>query len=82
MVEVFLKTSGVTKDIHALPKAKNVTALGFKKPLEGRINVTDRRMSVKDLIVNGDEPYQPMKVSLTWLLNYSLVIIYLHRHDL
>lgn len=53
---------GVTKDIHALPKAKNVTALGFKKPLEGRINVTDRRMSVKDLIVNGDEPYQPMKM--------------------
>jgi len=53
---------GVTKDIHALPNAKNATALGFRKPLEGRINVTDRRMSVKDLIVNGAQAYEPMKM--------------------
>ena len=54
-----------------MPKAQNRTALGFKKPLEGRINVTDRRMSVKDLIVNGDEPYQPVKVSSKALFKFS-----------
>jgi len=49
------------KDRSRLPKAQNVTALGFKKPLEGKINVTDRRMSVKDLLVTGQD-YEPVQV--------------------
>jgi len=49
------------KDRSRLPKAQNVTALGFKKPLEGRINVTDRRMSVKDLLISGED-YEPCQV--------------------
>lgn len=39
-----------------IPKASNLTALGFRKPLEGRITVTDRRMSVKDMMVKGQDP--------------------------
>jgi len=49
------------KDRSRLPKAQNVTALGFRKPLEGKINVNDRRMSVKDLLVSGED-YEPCQV--------------------
>lgn len=44
-----------------LPTAQNLTALGFRKPLEGRINVTDRRMSVKDLLVSGED-FEPVQI--------------------
>merc|ERR1719454_1090122 len=33
--------------------SKNVTAVGFKKPDMGRVEIKGRRMSVKDLLVNG-----------------------------
>jgi len=49
------------KDRSRLPKAQNVTALGFRKPLEGKINVNDRRMSVKDLLISGED-YEPCQV--------------------
>ena len=46
-----------------IPKAQNLTALGFRKPLEGRITVTDRRMSVKDMMVKGQDPDSYTRVS-------------------
>ena len=46
---------------------ENATALGFKKPAIGKVEVPGRKMSMKDLLVDKNASLPPSPVSLYFI---------------
>ena len=52
---------------------ENATALGFKKPAIGKVEVPGRKMSMKDLLVDKNASLPPSPVCLIFIASSSEV---------
>lgn len=52
---------------------ENATALGFKKPAIGKVEVPGRKMSMRDLLVDKNASLPPSPVCLIFIASYSEV---------
>ena len=55
ILRIFLTSNLAKKGFVQETHSKNVTAVGYRKPDMGKIEINKRRMSVKDLLVNGGD---------------------------